>query len=183
MRRFYQLFLYWKVMGPCMGVRGWPCVGSRAWLVCVALVGLVWVSVVGLVWVAVVGLVWVAVVGLVWMAVVGLVWVAVVDLVWMALVATFRRRRHTETINPAALNSFAILHPSHYTLWSPRATCRLDPTRPSYGDQSSGCLPRPDGFLAPIGRCLSWRDGFSTPVSWQPRVNRHHQFHEEESSS
>ena len=29
-RRFYQLFLYWKAMGPCMGVCGWPCMGGRA---------------------------------------------------------------------------------------------------------------------------------------------------------
>ena len=29
-RRFYQLFIYWKAMGPCMGVSGWPCVGARA---------------------------------------------------------------------------------------------------------------------------------------------------------
>ena len=65
--------------------------------------------------------------------------------------ATCCGRRHPETINPAALTLFAIFHPSHHTPWSPWAAFRLDPSRPSYGDQSSGCLPRPDGFSAPVG--------------------------------
>ena len=80
-RRFYQLFLYWKAMGPCMGVSGWPGVGGRARSVCVALVGLVWVGVFGLKC----GWQWSILSGWHWLGLCGWHWLGLCGCQWLVL--------------------------------------------------------------------------------------------------